>query len=614
MSKNTPPKNTLPKQSLLDEVLDELKGEDGAQLLGSQDLSIKIKGVIPTGCPSVDAAIGRGGVPLGRLSIVSGKEGCLAGDTMVGINRAKATHAYRIDHVVKMLNGGSASGKIWDKNISTYIRARVEDGTVGLIRLKDAWQAGEKEVWELDTCLGRKIRATAEHKFFTVDGWKRLGELVVGERLHIQASNKPMKKSVGAKKIYATKTLAHHPFAAGRNVERYAVPIHRLMVEADMNGISFDVFVSRVLRNDLDNLVFLDPKTHVVHHKDFNHRNNDLDNLVAVSPEKHRQLHGEQCAVNFADQTIETELVSIKKIGVEKVYDIETESPHNYIANDFVVHNSGKTTLALHTVAECQAMGGIAVYMDMEYKMDPDYAAKLGVDVANLVIIQPPHLEKIFMAKQRIIKRATAHRKKTKKDVPILIVMDSMNAAITKSQFEGEFDDQPHYGPQARVYSQLLPKFIPSVSKSQTALLWISQVRKNIGVTFGSDETLCGGSAPRFYASLIMNVTRMSATKNTDGDKVSNLIRVDCNKNQIAPPFKKAECEIVYGKGVDKELSLIWIAEKRGLLKKEKTTYMFRKKKLGVGKKNAAKFLRKNAGTKERLTMALRKDCGWDVE
>jgi len=273
---------------------------------------------------------------------------------------------------------------------------------------------------------------------------------------------------------------------------------------------------------------------------------------------------------------------------------------------------SGKTTMALHIVQQCQAQGGIVIYMDMEYKLDPDYAVALGVDVERMIIVQPPHLEKIFQKIEKIIKRARQHSEKSKKNPPILIVIDSMNAAITKAQYTGDFEDQPHYGPQATVYSKLLPKMIPIISKSQVALLFVSQVRKNIGVTFGNDETICGGNAPRFYASLIMGVTSLSATKDADGTKTSNKIRVDCFKNQIAPPFQKGECEIVYGTGVDKERSLIWIAEKKGLVKKKGAWFKYGDKKLGQGATKAAEHLRSHPGVRERLLADLAAKYKWE--
>jgi len=271
---------------------------------------------------------------------------------------------------------------------------------------------------------------------------------------------------------------------------------------------------------------------------------------------------------------------------------------------------SGKTTLALHIVASCQQMGGIVVYIDKEYKLDPEYAAALGVNLDKVIIMQPSYLERVFQVIEQIIDKASEHRKKTGQSTPILVVLDSMNAAISKSQFDGTWDDK-HYAPQARVFSELMPKLMPKVSHEDVALLFISQIRKKIGVMFGSDEEICGGWAPKFYASLIMGITKLSATKE-DGEKVSNRIRVECFKNQIYPPFKRAECEIVYGKGIDKERSLLWITEQKGIVQKNGAWYKYGKNKLGQGAAAAATNLRKHPGVYERLLDELREVYKWE--
>ena len=184
----------------------------------------------------------------------------------------------------------------------------------------------------------------------------------------------------------------------------------------------------------------------------------------------------------------------------------------------------GKTTLALHLAAEVQKMGGVAVYLDKEYKLDPDYAAKIGVDLEKLIISQPSYLERAFVAFDAIINRAVDIRKQSGERIPIMIILDSMNAAISKAQFEGEWDDS-HYAPQARVYSNLLPKLMPKVSKEDVALVWISQIRQKIGLQFGNPDDICGGKAPKFYASLILDVKR-AKTIAKDGEKVGNEITV----------------------------------------------------------------------------------------
>ena len=270
---------------------------------------------------------------------------------------------------------------------------------------------------------------------------------------------------------------------------------------------------------------------------------------------------------------------------------------------------SGKTTLALHIVAEAQRLGGVAIYADKEYKLDPEYAANIGVDTSRLIITQPPHLEKVFDTAEKVIKKAAAHRNRTGERVPILFVLDSMNAAITKAQLEGEWTDK-HMAPQARVYSELLPKIIPQVSKEDVALLFISQVRQKMNIQFGDADDIAGGKAPKFYASLIMKVTRIGNTKE-DGEKIANNVRVECVKNQIAPPFKKAECKIVYGKGFDKEDSLIWLAEKNGIIQKAGAYFKHDGENIGQGVKAASEKLREDKGWFDDIMSETREKMGW---
>lgn len=253
---------------------------------------------------------------------------------------------------------------------------------------------------------------------------------------------------------------------------------------------------------------------------------------------------------------------------------------------------SGKTTIALQLVANVQKMGGVAIYMDKEYKLDPDYATNLGVDTKRLIISQPSHMEQMFQVTENAIQKAAAWRVKAKRRVPILIVLDSMNAAITKAQLEGEWDDK-HMAPQARCYSENLPKIIPQVSKEDVALVWISQVRQKMNVAYGDDQEIAGGKAPRFYASLIINFKRVGTVKSGE-EKIGNRVLGECKKNQIAPPHRKSEFTIVYGKGTDAYLGLVELAiEKKVLVKKGGwITYGDGGERLGNGSINAADTLR----------------------
>lgn len=269
---------------------------------------------------------------------------------------------------------------------------------------------------------------------------------------------------------------------------------------------------------------------------------------------------------------------------------------------------TGKTTFALHLVAECQRRGGVAIYVDKEYKLDPDYARAIGVDTKHLIILQPDYLEKVFEAGEHTIEMAAKHRVDSGVRVPILFVLDSMNAAITKAQFDGEWTDQ-HYSPQAGVFSQCLPKFIPKVSREDVALLFLGQKRSKIGVMFGDDFNLIGGNAPPHYASLIMRITRIGSEKK-DNHLVASKVKIECIKNQISPPFKKTECLIEFGKGVNKEHSLLWHAESLGVVKKNGSWYTFKGKNIGQGLSKTVSLMREDRVLYKKIKKSFRKKAG----
>jgi len=205
--------------------------------------------------------------------------------------------------------------------------------------------------------------------------------------------------------------------------------------------------------------------------------------------------------------------------------------------------------------------------------------------------------------------KAAGIRKRAGRRVPILVVLDSMNALITKQMYEADYDAIEIAGPP-RVYSAKLPKIMPVVSKEDVALVFISQVRKKIGVMFGDDEDTAGGNAPKFYASLILHVKRLASDR--EGEvKVGNKVRVEAKKNQIAPPFRRGEAHIRFGKGFDRERALITRGEALGLVKKSGNTYAYTGAKLGVGISNAVKHLRKDTTMRDTLAAAIREAEGW---
>jgi len=252
---------------------------------------------------------------------------------------------------------------------------------------------------------------------------------------------------------------------------------------------------------------------------------------------------------------------------------------------------SGKTTIALHLIAEAQKRGGLCVYIDAEHKLDPDYAERIGVDIARLLLVQPDYVEKMFPMVEKAVAIAKKYREQGE-PFPILFVLDSINALPTKEEFEAGWEDH-HVAPDARAYSSKLKKLMPILKREDVALVFVSQVREKVGVMFGSKERTGGGNAPKFYSSLILETTRTGAVK--DGDReIGNLTNVRCSKNQIAPPFKHAEFKLVWGRGIDYEDSLLQEALRAGVVEKAGAWFSHKGERLGQGAANAASTLRGN--------------------
>lgn len=273
-----------------------------------------------------------------------GSSGCITGDAMIGVNRASKGGQMRLDHLVKMFNGGRASGRVWDPTTPTMIRARLDDGTVRLVRLLDAYASGTKPVFEVSFETGHKVRATRDHRFLTTSGWKRLEELTLADLVFVEPSRIPGKIGRGDKKLYHMVSVKYHPYAA-RGQTR-VVPMHRVLVEAQQNKLGYAEFIRRCRIGDIKGLTFLDPRKLVVHHKDRVSTNNALSNLQVMTHAAHKLEHGEECTKNFVIRTAAARVVKIVACGEQATYDLALDEPHNFLANGVVVHNSGKTTAA----------------------------------------------------------------------------------------------------------------------------------------------------------------------------------------------------------------------------------------------------------------------------
>lgn len=266
---------------------------------------------------------------------------------------------------------------------------------------------------------------------------------------------------------------------------------------------------------------------------------------------------------------------------------------------------SGKTTLCLHLCAEVQRRDGLVYYADKEYKLDPDYAQKLGVDTKKFVISQPNCLEDACDEMKKVID-FVGRRRKLGDNRPVLFVLDSINATQSKATIEAETSSRG-YPNEALVWSKQLPEIVKLASKENIALVFISQVRKKLNVMFGDDNAIAGGEAPKFHASLILFVTRIGSKKIGEKKvKVANQIQVECKKNQIAPPFRKAMFHINYGTGIDFADALLAQAEEEGVITKKGMHYMYDGGSIGKSREAAVKYLAGDEEDREAINALLR--------
>ena len=272
--------------------------------------------------------------------------------------------------------------------------------------------------------------------------------------------------------------------------------------------------------------------------------------------------------------------------------------PRGRIVEIYGPESSGKTTLTLHIVAEAQKAGGVAAFIDAEHALDVGYARKLGVRTEDLLISQPDTGEQALEICEMLVRSNAID----------LVVIDSVAALVPRAELEGEMGDQ-HMGLQARLMSQALRKLTATISKSQTTVIFINQIRMKIGVMFGNPETTTGGNALKFYASQRLDIRRVGALKN--GEKVvGNRTRVKVVKNKLAPPFKQVEFDIMYGEGVSKMGEILDLGVKAGVVEKSGAWFSYDSVRIGQGRENAKAFLKNNPDMAAKIEAAIRQNAG----
>jgi recombination protein RecA len=272
--------------------------------------------------------------------------------------------------------------------------------------------------------------------------------------------------------------------------------------------------------------------------------------------------------------------------------------PRGRIAEIYGSEGSGKTTLALHIAAEAQKLGGTVAFIDAEHALDPTYAGKIGVNTDDLLLSQPDTGEQALEICEMLVRSGAID----------LVIIDSVAALVPKAEIEGEMGDV-HMGLQARLMSQAMRKLTGTVSKSHAMIIFINQVRDKIGVMFGDPTTTTGGRALKFYASIRIDVRRIGSLKQGN-DVVGNRVVVKVVKNKMAPPFKQAEVDLIFGKGISRSGNLIDMAVERGIIKKSGAWFSYKDEKLGQGKENVRDFLEENPDLLTEIEKAVRLELG----
>ncbi len=297
------------------------------------------------------------------------------------------------------------------------------------------------------------------------------------------------------------------------------------------------------------------------------------------------------------DLAIEIDTVSTGSLGLDIALGIGG-MPRGRVAEIYGPESSGKTTLALHVIAEAQRAGGICAFIDAEHALDPIYAGKLGVDVGELLISQPDTGEQALAIADTLVRSGAID----------VIVIDSVAALVPRAELEGEMGDV-HVGLQARLMSQALRKLTGSIARSKCLIVFINQIRMKIGVMFGSPETTSGGNALKFYASVRLDIRRIGAIKDRD-EVVGNQTRVKVVKNKLAPPFKTVEFDIMFGEGISKTGELIDLGVKAGIVEKSGSWLSYGDQRIGQGRENAKQFLKDTPDIADEIERRIRADAG----
>lgn len=328
----------------------------------------------------------------------------------------------------------------------------------------------------------------------------------------------------------------------------------------------------------------------------------ERDKVLQSTTEEIEKKFGKGAIMRFGDDgpSFEVEAIPTGSVALDNALGIGGV-PRGRIVEIYGPESSGKTTLSLEILAEAQAMGGVVAFIDAEHALDPGYAARIGVDIDEVLISQPDTGEQALEICDMLVRSGAID----------VVVVDSVAALTPRAEIEGEIGDST-VGLQARLMSQALRKLAGSLSKSNTTCIFINQLREKIGVMFGNPETTPGGRALKFFASVRMDIRRVDTIK-VNGESVGNRVRVKVVKNKVAPPFKQCEFDIMYGRGISKEGSILDMAVEKGIVSKSGAWFTYEKERLGQGREAAKDFLLANPDLMDEIDHKVRVACGLEL-
>lgn len=554
--------------------------------IGANDANQTVKDWLSTGYLPLNKAIsGRydGGFPVGRITEIFGGESCLDADTFINYcvvdsngnrqNKKGGTieHLYNRFHSIVRLGQGNYQ-RTSTVN-SNYLLASVnDDGFILKNRIIDVVKTGEKECFEVVTANGLSIRATKEHRFWDGSEFVELKDLSIGSTVYVHV-NTPYKPNEPAKIINRVEWFVkHHPLAADKVVDgKYIykrITLTRAVYEAHMNRLELEKYREKLNSGDLEGLVFL-PKGEHIHHVDENCNNNSIENLMVVSATDHGKLHMKTRLKNFSFVATPDTIESINSVGLKDTYDIKMADPYrNFIADKFVVHNSGKTLLATMAMIETQRRGGLAIFLDFEHSFSMARAKALGLsdDRDKWIYKQPESAEKGF----KLLEFVANEVRKNDSDKFITCIPDSVASMLTEAELAVAFDETNMKTRLSlpAVMSESLKKLAGLVSNTNISLLFLNQTRANVGVLYGAKEKTTGGNALKFYASTRIKLTRGEKIKESkDGDKIiGERVTAQIIKNKVFEPWRSVQYDGSFTEGIDLEGSHIADLKERGVL------------------------------------------------